>query len=124
MSMNKILAAFAIPALALTLITLTPHLAQAKAIEGVVNINTATPQELTMLPGIGKAKAEQIVQLRQGKPFGSVDELKNIPGLGTKRIEAMRPHVVTEGITTAKRVSAKKDASAATAPQTPAIPQS
>ena len=104
MSLNKILSALAVPALALFLGTLTPHLAQAKAIEGVVNINTATPQELTLLPGIGKAKAEQIVAMRQGKPFTSVDELKNIPGLGGKRIEAMRAHVVTEGATTAKRV--------------------
>ena len=119
MSLNKILSALAVPALALFLGTLTPHLAQAKAIEGVVNINTATPQELTLLPGIGKAKAEQIVAMRQGKPFTSVDELKNIPGLGGKRIEAMRAHVVTEGATTAKRVSVKKDAGAA-APQAPA----
>ena len=124
MSLNKILAALAVPALALILGTLTPHLAQAKALEGVVNINTATPQELTLLPGIGKAKAEQIVQLRQGKPFASVDELKNIPGLGAKRIEAMRAHVVIDGATTAKRVSVKKDAGPASSPQAPAAPKS
>lgn len=124
MSLKKILAALALPALALFLGSFTPASAEAKAVEGVVNINTATPQELTMLPGIGKAKAEQIVQLRQSKPFASVDDLKNIPGLGAKRIEAMRPHVVTEGATTAKRVSAKKDAAAPAAPApAPANPQ-
>ncbi|MCC6271937.1 MAG: helix-hairpin-helix domain-containing protein [Deltaproteobacteria bacterium] len=126
MSFKKILAALALPALALFLGTLTPASVAAKAVEGVVNINTATPQELTMLPGIGKAKAEQIVQLRQSKPFASVDDLKNVPGLGAKRIEAMRPHVVTEGATTAKRVSAKKAAAAspAAAAPAPATPQS
>lgn len=83
-------------------------MAQAKAIEGVVNINTATPAELMLLPGIGKAKAEQIVQLRQSKPFASLDDLKGIKGLGAKRLEAMRPHVVVNGPTTAKKVAAPK----------------
>ncbi len=122
---KKILATVLLPLLALILVQANPGAAFAKAVEGVVNINTATPQELTMLPGIGKAKAEQIVQYRQAKPFTSVDDLKNIPGLGGKRIEAMRPHVVTDGATTAKRLSTKKEGSepAAAAP-TPASPQS
>lgn len=122
MSLKKILAILVLPALALFLGAFHPSAAMAKAVEGVVNINTATPQELTMLPGIGKAKAEQIVQMRQAKPFSSVDDLKNIPGLGAKRIEAMRPHVVTEGATTAKRVPTKKDASP-TAAQPATTPQ-
>lgn len=122
---KKILAAFLLPLLALILVQGISGSAFAKALEGVVNINTATPQELVLLPGIGKAKAEQIVQYRQAKPFASVDDLKNIPGLGAKRIEAMRPHVVTEGATTAKRLPTKKEGSepAAAAP-TPASPQS
>src|SRR5437868_2386992 len=103
MSLKKILVTLAFPALALFLGSFVPATASAKAVEGVVNINTATPKELTMLPGVGKAKAEQIVQYRQAKPFGSVDDLKSIPGLGAKRIEAMRANVVVDGATTAKR---------------------
>jgi len=121
---KKILAAFLLPLLALVLVQISPRTVAAKALEGVVNINTATPQELALLPGVGKAKAEQIVQYRQTKPFSSVDDLKNIPGLGAKRIEAMRPHVVTEGATTAKRLPTKKDgAEPAAAAPTPANPQ-
>jgi len=82
--------------------------AMAKGIDGVVNINTASISELTLLPGVGKAKAEQIVQLRQSKPFSSVEDLKAVKGLGAKRLEAMRPHVVVNGATTAKKIKAPK----------------
>ena len=90
---------------------LTP--AHAKAIEGVVNTNTASAQELTLLPGIGKVKADEIVKARQAKPFASLEDLKSIKGLGAKRLEAMRPHVAFSGATTAKKISGKKT----TAPQ-------
>ena len=84
----------------------------AKAIEGVVNINTASVKELTLLPGIGKSKAEQIVQMRQAKPFAAVEDLKAVKGLGVKRLEALRPHLVLNGPTTAKTLpGAKKSAS-------------
>jgi competence ComEA-like helix-hairpin-helix protein len=109
MSLKKFLTVAAWPALALCLWIHHPYSVEAKAVEGVVNINTATPAELSLLPGIGKAKAEQIVQYRQSKPFAAIDDLKNIPGLGAKRIEAMRAHVVVEGPTTAKRISTKKE---------------
>lgn len=78
--------------------------AHAKAIEGVVNLNTATVFELSLLPGIGKAKAERIVQMRQAKPFTSVEELKAVKGLGGRRLELLRPHLVLSGPTTAKSV--------------------
>jgi len=120
MSLKKIFVALAFPVLALFFAGFVPASVSAKALEGVVNINTATPKELTMLPGVGKAKAEQIVQYRQTKPFGSVDDLKSIPGLGAKRIEAMRPHVVVDGATTAKRLSTKKDAAPEGSAQAPA----
>ena len=116
--MSKLFSLLTLAAFALTLAHASP--AQAKALEGVVNINTATVRELSLLPGVGKAKAEQIVQYRQAKPFTSIEDLKNIPGLGKKRIEAMRSHVTLQGPTTAKRISTKPAAGsvqAAPAPQ-------
>jgi len=95
-------------------------LAHAKAIEGVVNVNTATVQELSLLPGVGKAKAEQIVQLRQSKPFAAIEDLKAVKGLGAKRLEAMRSHIVFSGDTTAKVVKTPKPESAASASSNPA----
>ncbi len=95
--------------------------AQGKAIEGVVNINTAGPAQLTLLPGIGQAKARQILELRAQKIFSSLEDLKAIKGLGPKRLEALKSHVVFSGETTAKRLNIKaraKDTSVS--PQTPA----
>ncbi|MCP1659897.1 ComEA family DNA-binding protein [Neisseria perflava] len=48
-----------------------------------VNINTASQSELEALPGIGPAKAKAIVAYRQQHgQFKSVDELKNVKGIG------------------------------------------
>ncbi len=105
MTLRKILQTFQVPAILGLLLAATLGLAHAKAIEGVVNVNTASVQELTLLPGIGKSKAEQIVQLRQAKPFASADDLKSIKGLGAKRLEALRPHIAVSGATTAKKTA-------------------
>ena len=48
-----------------------------------VNINTASPSELEALPGVGPAKAKAIVAYRQQHgAFKSVEELKNVKGIG------------------------------------------
>ena len=59
-----------------------------------VNINTATAAELDALPGIGPAKAQAIVDHRkQHGPFKTVDDLKNVKGIGAKRLEKMRADI-------------------------------
>lgn len=58
---------------------------------GKININTATAAELEELPGIGPALAERIVAHRQANgPFASVDDLVQVPGIGTAKLEALR----------------------------------
>jgi competence ComEA-like helix-hairpin-helix protein len=59
-----------------------------------VNINTATLTELESIPGIGPARAKQIVARR---PYKSVDELIDISGIGPKSLESLRPFVKVEG---------------------------
>ena len=59
-----------------------------------VNLNTATVDELGTLDGVGPATATKILSYRQEHGgFGSVDELDQVPGIGEKRLAALRPHV-------------------------------
>jgi competence ComEA-like helix-hairpin-helix protein len=59
-----------------------------------VNLNTATSEELQLVPGIGPVTAEKILQMRKSyRPFKSVDDLLAIHGLGPKRLEKMRKYL-------------------------------
>ena len=48
----------------------------------LININTASINELTSLTGIGESKALAIVAYRTESPFKSIDEIKNVDGIG------------------------------------------
>jgi len=61
---------------------------------GVLNLNTATAQQLDALPGVGPVTAGAIVAWREahGK-FSSVDQLGEVDGIGPGRLEKLRPLV-------------------------------
>jgi competence protein ComEA len=62
--------------------------------ESLININTATAEELETLKGIGPAKAEAIVAYReQNGPFSSVDDLVNVTGIGEKTLANIRDKI-------------------------------
>ena len=53
-----------------------------KTSNGLVNINTATAQQLQTLPGIGQAKANAIVAYRETNGnFSSIEDLRKVPGI-------------------------------------------
>jgi competence protein ComEA len=61
---------------------------------GPVDLNRATAAELDLLPGIGPATAQAIVDHRQANgPFASVDDLEAVRGIGPAKLEAIRPLV-------------------------------
>jgi competence ComEA-like helix-hairpin-helix protein len=86
-----------------------------------VNLNTATAEQLQLVPGIGPVTADKILKMRKyNGPFHSVDDLLAIRGLGPKRLEKMRKY-----LTVGKSTSSKAAPLAQTAPsvkQTPAKP--
>jgi len=59
-----------------------------------VNLNTATLEQLDTLEGVGPGIAQRILDYRdeQGS-FGNVDELGQVPGIGEKRMAALRDKV-------------------------------
>ena len=89
----------------LTLLLLAPRPAWAgKAVDGVVNLNTAPVEVLGLLPGVGPAKAAEIVAYRKKRPFRTVDELVRIKGIGRKMVRRLRVHLAVAGPTTAAGV--------------------
>jgi len=79
-----------------------------------LNLNTATKDELVALSGIGPAKAQSIIDYRtQHGGFKSVDELKDVKGIGARRFEKLKPEL-TVGPVPAKTV-ARQDAKPAAA---------
>ena len=60
----------------------------------LLNINTASAEELQTLPNIGVQMAQRIVDYRtQHGKFVSVDALQNVKGIGTKTLEKLKPFV-------------------------------
>ena len=66
--------------------------------DGPVCINTASPEELETLPGIGPKLAERIVAYREENgPFTTVEELCEVSGIGEKVLEKIGTRAVVGG---------------------------
>nr|WP_281258116.1 ComEA family DNA-binding protein [Zobellella taiwanensis] len=56
-----------------------------------ININTAGPEQLAQLTGIGPAKAAAIVEYRETNgPFATIDDLAKVKGIGESTVEKNR----------------------------------
>jgi competence protein ComEA len=62
--------------------------------DGVVNLNTATVDQLDSLPGIGPTLAQRIIDYREAHgPFRTVEDLLNVSGIGDKKFADLRAKV-------------------------------
>lgn len=62
-----------------------------------INLNTADVYELQRLPGIGEARAEDIVAYRQANgPFETVEALDEVPGIGQGILDGLRDYAAVD----------------------------
>ncbi len=63
-----------------------------------IDINSADVDQWDRLKGVGPKTAAAIVEYRRANgPFRQVDDLLNVKGIGKKKLESMRPHVIISG---------------------------
>ena len=59
-----------------------------------VNVNTASADSLTQLPGIGAVLADRIIKAREGgRRFRNPDDLRSVSGIGEKKLQKVRDHI-------------------------------
>ena len=69
-----------------------PRASAARA--GIVRVNVATATELVALPGVGPVMAQRILEYRAAHgPFGSLQELRRVKGIGPRTCERLGPRV-------------------------------
>jgi competence protein ComEA len=74
----------------------------AAQVSGVLNLNTASVQQLDALPGVGEKAAKRIVEYRTKTPFNRPEELVKVKGFGKKKFEHLKPYLTVAGATTLK----------------------
>jgi competence protein ComEA len=73
------------------------------ALEGVLNLNEATPDQLRLLPGIGPSKALRIIEQRKKCRFARIEDLVLVKGIGPATFRRLAPYLRVSGPTTLRR---------------------
>jgi competence ComEA-like helix-hairpin-helix protein len=74
---------------------------QSSSSAGVINVNTASQDQLKMLPLIDDKMAANIIDYRNSNgPFKSLDDIMNVSGMSKAKFDQIRPYLVLSGDTT------------------------
>ena len=69
------------------------HILEESQKSTLVNINTATKEELMSLPGIGERKADSIIEYRNSKSFSAIEDIMNISGIKEAAFNKIRDKI-------------------------------
>lgn len=97
--------------LLLSISSIQPYLRGAEAVESsrntapwVINVNTASAEDIAAIPGLGEKKSQAIIKFREKNgPFVKIEDLKRVDGIGDKLFEKIMPYVVVKGDTTLRQ---------------------
>lgn len=82
----------------ITLIHSDDNLTATDQDNGLVNINTASLEELKLLPGVGEVLAQRIVAYRdENGPFKIAEDLCLVEGIGSKTFETLSKYITVGG---------------------------
>ena len=96
------------PQRGVTLRSAIPTAGHSQRTQGKLDLNRATAEQLQLLPGIGPVLAQRVIEQRATHgPFHTVDDLKDVKGIGKKRMDQLRPLIMVEQVTKAET---KRDA--------------
>ena len=78
-----------------------PAAAPAGDVSGVINVNSASAEQIAFLPRVGIKLAERVVAYRKSNgPFKKIEDLMEVKGVGEKLFVALKPHLTVSGTTT------------------------
>ncbi|MBF0585765.1 helix-hairpin-helix domain-containing protein [Prosthecochloris sp. N3] len=65
---------------------------------GTIVFSSASPEELSTIPGIGKVMAERLIEFRQSRHgnIAGFEDLLEVKGIGRKRLETLQQHLILE----------------------------
>ncbi len=71
------------------------------AATGSINLNSASAEQIALLPRVGLKLAQRVVEYRKTNgPFKKVEDLMEVKGVGEKLFVVLRPHLTVSGNTT------------------------
>ena len=64
-------------------------------VPSIININTASLEELTTLKGIGEQKAQKIIEYRKKTPFNTKEQIMEVSGIGKSIYDKIKDNITT-----------------------------